>query len=159
VQLVLVGTGNSAEELQEEAKMLGLGQHITWIQRFDNQSPLLNQLYHLASMFCIPSTIETESIVTMEAMASGLPILAANAGALPELVADGENGYLLPPDDSKAWAEAIVRLIKDSELAQKLGENSIERIAQRDLAATLDQFEGLYQEYILKKKVDRAVPA
>jgi glycosyltransferase involved in cell wall biosynthesis len=144
VQVAMVGSGNSVEELQLLAEELGIAGSVKWIPRLDNRSSLLNQLYHLTEVFCIPSPIETESMVTMEAMASGLPVVAANSGALPELVEDGVNGYLVSNDDEKGWAKAIIAILDDDQLRERMARKSIERIAERDLARTMDLFEGIY---------------
>lgn len=148
LRLLIVGHGKDQEELKERAKELGVQKAITWIPRLDSQSPLLNQLYQVATIFCIPSLMETESMVTMEAMASGLPVLASDVGALPELVKNGQNGYLLPTDAPRLWAEKILHLLANEEQRQQMGALSIERITDRDLGKTLDLFEGLYQEVI-----------
>ena len=67
--------------------------------------------YTRASVFAIASTAELQSIATMEAMASGLPIVAANAVALPHLVHDGENGYLFEPGDVDALAARLTDVL------------------------------------------------
>lgn len=147
-QLVLLGSGNVLKILQEEAKNLAIAERIVWISGFDNDSTLLNQLYHAADIFCIPCPLETESMVTMEAMAAGLPIIAANGGALPELVRSGENGYLVEPFNAHEWREALATLLDDSELRKKMGKQSQINIETRDLSVSVDRFEELYQEQI-----------
>jgi glycosyltransferase involved in cell wall biosynthesis len=148
IQVAMVGSGNSVEELQQLARELGVAELVTWIARLDNRSSLLNQLYHLTSVFCIPSPIETESMVTMEAMASGLPVVAANSGALPELVENGSNGFLVSPDNEEEWAQAIVTILDDDQLRERMARKSIERIAQRDLVKTVNAFNALYEQII-----------
>ena len=64
-------------------------------------------------MFAIASTCEVQSIPTLQAAATGLPIVAVDAGALPELVHDGANGYLVPPGDPQALSEALARVIEE----------------------------------------------
>jgi 1,2-diacylglycerol 3-alpha-glucosyltransferase len=149
---LLVGNGSEREQLMEQAKELGLEKQLTWIVRIDNQSPQLVQLLAASSIFCIPSPIETESMVTMEAMAAGLPILAANEKALKELVTNGENGYSLPADDPQAWADALTVLINDSALCKKMGSCSQELITPRDVSKTLPEFEAIYRELLNASK-------
>ena len=67
----------------------------------------LRQAYTRATVFAMPSIAELQSIATMEAMASGLPVVAANAMALPHLVHDGENGYLFEPGDAQDLADKL----------------------------------------------------
>ena len=69
-----------------------------------------------ADVFALPSLQEGFGLVFLEAMAAGLPIVAAHAAAVPEVVPDGEAGILVPPGDVDALAEALIRLLKDEKL-------------------------------------------
>jgi gas vesicle protein len=94
----------------------------------------------------MPSIAELQSIATMEAMASGRPVIAADAMALPHLVHDGDNGYLFPPDDVEALADRLRRiLVADEAELQRLSENSLHLIKAHDIQTTLTIFENLYQ--------------
>ena len=99
-----------------------------------------------ASLFAIASVAELQSIATMEAMASGLPILAANAMALPHLVAEGENGYLFTPGDDKELAARMREILElDHAAFQKMQRASIQGVQVHDINRTLDTFEKLYR--------------
>jgi glycosyltransferase involved in cell wall biosynthesis len=78
--------------------------------------------YTAADIFVFPSFFEGFGIVLAEAMSFGLPIVATAAGAIPELVHQGENGLLVPPDDAGALATAIAQLASDVALRQRLGQ-------------------------------------
>ena len=81
----------------------------------------------------------------MEAMASGIPVIAADAGALSELVHNGINGYLFNPGDINAIAESI-SLIFDNEMLQKeMGRKSLEYISKHDVNETVIVYEDLYR--------------
>lgn len=149
---LIVGDGSERESLQEQAEELGLHKYVTWIKRIDNQSTELVQLYQASALFCIPSPIETESIVTMEAMAAGLPIVATKAGALPELVKEGVNGYLVLPKHREVWAKKIQLLLEDTKLRTSMGQASRTRIQPRDIHKTLGKFEELYEELLISKE-------
>jgi glycosyltransferase involved in cell wall biosynthesis len=95
-------------------------------------------------VFCMPGTAELQSIATMEAMAAGLPVIAANAMALPHLVHHGVNGYLYPPGDPAALATVLRRLDTDPSARMAMGAASRTIVARHDLADTLDAFEDLY---------------
>ncbi|MDQ1597363.1 MAG: hypothetical protein QOI70_787, partial [Microbacteriaceae bacterium] len=99
-----------------------------------------------ATVFAMPSIAELQSIATMEAMASGLPIVAANAMALPHLVHEGENGYLFEPGNSSDLAAKLshVLTLPPAEL-QKMKESSLRYIAAHDIQRTLTIFERLYR--------------
>jgi hypothetical protein len=93
----------------------------------------------------MPSIAELQSIATMEAMASGRPVVAADAMALPHLVHDGDNGYLFPPDDVKAFADKLrLVLTADQKELDRLSENSLHLIQSHDIDRTIKIFEGLY---------------
>ena len=81
----------------------------------------------------------------MEAMASGRPVVGADAMALPHLVHDGDNGYLFPPDDVNALAERLERILNaDQAELDRLSENSLTLIQAHDIQRTLKIFENLY---------------
>jgi len=82
---------------------------------------------HTSDLFVHPSVAEGFGIAVAEAMMAGRPVIAANAGALPELIVDGESGMIVEPLDAQAWAAAIVRLMRDSALAKKLADNGENR--------------------------------
>jgi len=93
--------------------------------RVDRQS--IGRFYSQADVFVLPSSYEPFGIVFAEAMSCGLPIVATSAGGIPELVAHGENGLLVPPNDVGALAEAIASLAADRELRRALGARSYEK--------------------------------
>ncbi|MFD4636921.1 glycosyltransferase [Lentzea sp. NPDC058436] len=97
-----------------------------------------------ADVFCMPGTAELQSIATLEAMAAGLPVVAANAMALPHLVHPGENGDLYPPGDIAALAAALTALA-DPELRITAGRASRRIAGDHDLARTVDTFHTTYQ--------------
>jgi glycosyltransferase involved in cell wall biosynthesis len=106
----------------------------------------LRALYSRATVFAIASIAELQSIATMEAMASGLPIVAANAVALPHLVHDGENGYLFTPgDDDELAARLTDVLTAESEERRRMQQASLDAVAIHDINRTLDTFEALYR--------------
>jgi glycosyltransferase involved in cell wall biosynthesis len=148
VHFVIAGWGDLYDSLIETLKKTGLDKHVTATGQISYETDILVALYGLADIFVIPSTIETQSIVTMEAMAAGKPVVAANAGALPELVADSDNGYLFKPGDSQDLATKVVHLLKDEALRTKMGQRSRERVKKHDLQANLSRFENLYQKVV-----------
>jgi len=90
----------------------------------------LVRCYARAEVAVVPSLYEGFCLPAAEAMACGLPVVATTAGALPEVVKDGECGILVPPRDHSALAEALKRLLSDERLCQAMGENGRERVEQ-----------------------------
>ena len=99
-----------------------------------------------AAVFVMPSTAELQSIATMEAMASALPVVAANAMALPHLVHDGENGFLYEPRDIDGLARGIRNVIDANEARYiEMQRESLDIVASHDITTTLDRFEEIYR--------------
>lgn len=86
--------------------------------------------YGLADVYVQPSTMEASPLPVVEAMASGVPIVATTAGGIPGQVVDGETGLLVPPRDPTALANAISRVLLDSELSRRLVAAGLERARQ-----------------------------
>jgi len=79
-------------------------------------------------------------------MASGLPIIAAAAGALPELVQNGDNGYLFAPENIEDLAAKINLILENGELAHRMGQRSLEKVIKHDLNRNLNKIEKIYGE-------------
>jgi glycosyltransferase involved in cell wall biosynthesis len=140
--LVIGGDGPQAEELGQRAEQLELAQRITFLGRVPDDE--LVPLYRLGDLFAMPSTAELQSISTLEALAVGLPVVAANAGALPELVRDGENGLLFTPEDSAELAERLTRLVRHPAQRRRMARSAIETAAQHDRRRITEEWAHLY---------------
>jgi glycosyltransferase involved in cell wall biosynthesis len=145
---VFCGGGELLEDLRKMTDQMDLSAHVSFLGPIDYQSPDLPRIYRSASCFAIPAVMESQSIVTLEAMASGLPIVAAQAGALPELVSDGHNGFLFTPGNSEELAEKICRLLEDPRLGQTMGQRSIMKVVQHEISSSLQIIENIYQEVL-----------
>lgn len=142
--LEIVGGGDLFQSLQQLTHSLGLDDrvHFTGYVSDDELKASLRR----AKVFAMPSIAELQSIATMEAMATGLPVVAANAMALPHLVHDGENGFLFEPgnvDDMRQKLEHVLRM-PSSEL-DAMKRSSLRLIRGHDITRTLDTFEALYR--------------
>jgi len=122
----LVGDGPCREDWERLGDTLGLRGQVTFLGTISRRE--LMQRYRAASLFCLPSRQEGFGIVFLEAMASGLPIVAARAAAVPETVTEGELGLLADPDDPAELAEALRRLLEDAALRRTLGEAGRRRV-------------------------------
>jgi len=145
---VIAGIGDELPKIKKMAEEMGMEQVIHFLGRVDHQSSDLEEIYQISTVFAIPSAIETQSIVTLEAMAAGLPIVAANAGALPELVKNGENGYLFKPGDSDLMAKDIITILSDEKLIEKMKKRSLEIISDHQASKSFEKVEEVYEKVI-----------
>ena len=146
--VALVSTGPAEQELRALVNTLGVDDRISFLGYVSDADLLA--LRRSSALFAIPSEAELQSLATMEAMACGLPVIAANSYALPELVHHNENGFLFPPGDSEALAAYIDQLVSDEELRRTMGARSLEIIAKHDRTLVLEQWESLYRRLSLE---------
>ncbi|WP_309620232.1 glycosyltransferase [Salinibacterium sp.] len=143
-RLEIVGGGDQEGRLKSLAAQLGVSDRITFTGYVDEA--YLRHALTRASVFAMPSIAELQSISTMEAMASGLPIVAADAMALPHLVHDGENGFLFEPGNVAQLAEKLTAVLSMShEEILKFKKESLTIVESHDIQRTLDTFESLYR--------------
>ena len=144
VQVEIVGDGSERKALTALAEELGIASRVKFLGHVTEEE--LPLAYERATVFAMPSIAELQSIATMEAMASGRPVVAADAMALPHLVHDGDNGYLFEPDDVAMFADRLNRIFTADELElERLSENSLHLIQAHDINRTLEIFENLYR--------------
>lgn len=87
----------------------------------------MDRFYKTASAFCLPTRFEPFGTSFVEAMGYGLPCIGPDAWAIPEIIVDGETGYIVPPEDPHAIAQALVRVLEDPEHARDMGNAGRER--------------------------------
>jgi glycosyltransferase involved in cell wall biosynthesis len=145
VRFDIVGSGDQRRNLEQLAGELGLTDRVHFHGHTTDEE--LKGFLTNASVFAIASIAELQSIATMEAMASGLPVVAANAVALPHLVHDGENGYLFRPGDVDDLTAKITTVLTQSpEERLRMQQASLDGVKVHDMRRTLDTFEALYRD-------------
>ncbi|NOX60992.1 MAG: glycosyltransferase family 4 protein [Chloroflexi bacterium] len=127
--LALAGDGTLAGELRTQVERRGL-QGVRFLGHLAAEA--IPAAYAQADIFLNTSAVDNLPLTLIEAAASGLPIVSTNAGAIPDLIRDGENGLLAPVGDAEKLAAAILRLLHDPDLAQRLSH------AARATAKTFD---------------------
>ena len=147
---VVVGDGVDRPRLQEEAKTIGVADSVRFLGRITG--PDLAELYKLGDVFMTASEIETQGIVLIEAAATGLPLIAVDAGAVAEVCKNTENGFLIKPGDVVAMSGALYRLLSDDDLRKKMSKKSIEIAGEHSLDKTIDKFLEIYQKVCYNKK-------
>ena len=154
MHLVIAGTGPCESALRARAP-----RHVTFLGHLDRKS-FLPKLYASGDAFVFSSLTETLGLVVLEAMASGLPVIATPAGGVADHLRDGINGIAYPPADVHALAKAMLRLVFDRPLAARLGRGA--RITAKALtwASQLDQLDQSYRTLCRWRPLSRAlIPA
>ncbi|HTI26817.1 MAG TPA: glycosyltransferase [Kutzneria sp.] len=144
VRVEIVGDGKRRAAWQELAGRLGISGNVTFHGHVDEDA--LIAAYRRADVFCMPGVAELQSLATMDALAAGKPVIAADAMALPHLVRPGETGWLYPPGDVAALAGRLRQLLNDGAGRARMGAAGRELISQHTMASTLDHFEDLYRD-------------
>jgi glycosyltransferase involved in cell wall biosynthesis len=141
--LTLAGDGPARDRLQRRVTELGLEDVVELIGPVDHER--VADLHAQADAFCLPSFAEGVPVVLMEAMASGLPVVATRIMGVPELVEDGVSGLLVAPGRPSVLADALARLAVDPTLAQSLGAAARARVLDAfDIRASAEQLHGLF---------------
>jgi glycosyltransferase involved in cell wall biosynthesis len=145
--ILIVGDGPCAPELKEQATRLGLQEKVVFEGAVAHDA--LPSYFASADVFVAPSIVapdgDTEglSVVVLEAMASGCPVVATDVGGIDEALKDGETGLIIPAGDSAALAEAVVRLLTDRAEANVLATRAISAIARFDLDNVVTRYAEL----------------
>ena len=149
--LALVGDGPYREQL--ERHFAGTNTHfIGYLMGKE-----LGAAYASADAFVFPSRTETLGLVLLEAMAAGCPVVAANAGGIPDIVTDGENGFLFDPIDEKGAIEAIQRLFSHDEY--QLRTQARAEAERWSWAAATQQLQMYYEQIVVPATVVKPEPA
>ena len=146
LQLAIAGHGARLKSLQSLAQQLKLGQKVVFTDFIPAQD--LPALLNSVDIFAMPSEAELQSIATLEAMACGRPVLAANARALPELVENGVNGYLFRAGDVEDAARCMVRLADQRESWVAMSAASLAKVRSHSLSNSFRHFRELYRSLL-----------
>jgi starch synthase len=155
VQLVLCAGAPDTPELGAEVAALvdelrATRSGVIWLSGMLSKREVIQLLSH-ATLFACPSVYEPLGIVNLEAMACGTAVVASRTGGIPEVVADGETGLLVPPDDPAALADSINALTRDPDRAKAMGVAGRERAQTRfDWAKIAEETAELYRSVVAK---------
>jgi glycosyltransferase involved in cell wall biosynthesis len=156
-KLDIVGHGEDLHRLERLARDLGIADRVDFHGKVPDEQ--LRDILTNGAVFAMPSRAELQCIAAMEAMASALPVVAADAMALPHLVHPGENGYLYEPGDISAFATYLTSVLTASPAEYTAMKKASQRIvAKHDLQATVDTFEALYRGETVADPVTEPVP-
>jgi N-acetyl-alpha-D-glucosaminyl L-malate synthase BshA len=156
--LVMIGDGPERVEAEAEARELGVADDVMFLGKIDAIAPLLAG----ADLFLLTSDKESFGLSALEAMASGVPVIGARAGGLPEVVTDGVTGHLCPVGDVEGMARASVRLLQDPARWQQMSDAAAADARSRfSEAAIVAQYESLYERTLAEpaRPTPRFVPS
>lgn len=143
VHAEIIGEGEILQNLKDLAASLNISDRVKFLGAISDEE--LRKAYLRATMFCMPGTAELQSLATLEAMSASLPVILADALALPHLVKQGKNGYLFQPGNDNELAEKINKIIalpEDDRL--KMGQFGRGIATEHHIQKTLSSFESLY---------------
>jgi len=150
--LLIVGDGSQKYKLIELCKRLKIADRVHFPGYLTLQEGL-PEVYRLASLFVTASEIEVQSLVLLEAIASGLPIVAVRATFVPEIVHEGVNGFLVESGNTNGLANAISTLLKNSKQRREMGKISRMLAETHDVHISLDLHEQLYSDFVKQREI------
>ncbi len=154
--LMIVGEGSRLDALQVIAHEQGIERHVVFTGRRDD-IPAVTAAFDVA---VLPSYREAQGLTILEAMAMSRPVVASNVGGIPEMIEDGVTGLLVPPHDARALAAAIIRLLRDHQLADVIGRAGHDMVHDRFCVQLMvSAIEDLYDEGARAVRPREVIPA
>jgi glycosyltransferase involved in cell wall biosynthesis len=131
LRLLLMGTGKDAEKLRQRIAALP-NQNVIWVDKYINDRTFIQSFLSTGDVYAFPSRVEGFPVAPIEAMACGLPVVAAAAPGIPDILEGGElsGGIVVPRNDAKAFTEALSRVLDDERLRQELGKRARSRVEE-----------------------------
>lgn len=153
-KLIIVGKGDNEQEVREKAERLEINDNVRFAGFVSERTKKL--YYDAADIFVLPSLPGGECFpnVNLEAMASGLPVIATNVGGNPEAIKDGKNGIIVPPKNSTQLSKAIRKLFDDNQTREMMSSNNLKRIEMFEWEEIADQTEDLYYGLLNNNRVN-----
>ncbi|GAB6102943.1 glycosyltransferase family 4 protein [Thermococcus atlanticus] len=152
--LIMVGSGEMLPFLKAQAKFLRIEDRVRFLGYVE--SGMLPKLFGMADVFVLPSvTAEAFGIVILEAMASGVPVVATDVGGIPEIVRESESGVLVPPGNELELRNAIQKLLLDDGLRARFGANGRKAVEEKySWDRVTERIEKTYEDILSKSNGD-----
>jgi len=148
--LVLIGDGPERTEVQRQVREMNLTDAVLFLGEQDDVEPLL----HCADLFLLPSEQESFGLAALEAMACGVPVIASDAGGLPEVIIHGETGYLCPIGDTEGMSRYAITLLNQASDHGRFSSAAMKRAAEDFNADQIvPQYESYYREVLNRDAV------
>jgi glycosyltransferase involved in cell wall biosynthesis len=150
-KLTIAGDGPAKQELVKLASDLVIEDKVEFLGIVPREE--LSGIYQSHDVFVTASTMETQGLVILEAMASGLPVIGVNKYAIPDLVKNWRNGFVEKPGDDKGIAEKITKLLNDEKLIERMGREGRRMVGEHDFEKVLTRLEGIYKDLPVKDQL------
>jgi N-acetyl-alpha-D-glucosaminyl L-malate synthase BshA len=145
-KLLLVGDGPERPAAEELCRSLGIFENT----RFVGKQQDMEDIYAIADLFLLPSEYESFGLSALEAMAAGSPVIATEAGGIPEIVTHGTNGFLSEIGDVESMSRNAISLLSSPALLKQFGKAAIEQAKNFDIENIVPQYEKLYADVLNK---------
>lgn len=147
IHFLIVGDGSLKKDLLALAKELEIMDYVTFLGFRADIADIINAL----DIFVMPSKMEGLGTSVLDAMSVGLPVVSTNAGGITEAVRDGYNGFAVEKENSRALANAIIKVYKDKELREIFSKNALEFVKEFDIEITIEKNIELYGKIMNSK--------
>jgi 1,2-diacylglycerol 3-alpha-glucosyltransferase len=151
-KLVLAGDGTSMGAVKQQINELKLRENVLLLGYVPNKKLISENMLLLGDVFVTASKTENQPLSIHEAMTFGLPIIGPKAKGIPEMIIDGDNGFLFPPDNVKKLAECMLRIADDKQLLRRMAKRSKDYSSKDTLSSSIEKVVKLYREVIIRKE-------
>jgi N-acetyl-alpha-D-glucosaminyl L-malate synthase BshA len=145
-KLLLVGDGPERHMAEDLCRELGIIEET----RFLGKQQDMEDIYAIADLFLLPSEYESFGLAALEAMAAGTPVVATNAGGIPEIITHGKNGYLSGIGDVEQMSHQAISILSNDQVLNTFSEEARKQAESFDIHKIVPKYEDLYQR-VLKK--------
>jgi N-acetyl-alpha-D-glucosaminyl L-malate synthase BshA len=146
-RLVMVGDGSERTNAEHRARCLGIYEHCSFV----GKQPRIVDYLSATDVLLLPSEQESFGLAALEAMACEVPVIASGVGGLPEVVTDGETGYLSPVGDVDKMAADAARLLIDHKLRREMGQRARDSaISRYRTDVVIPQYIDFYEEVVAR---------
>jgi N-acetyl-alpha-D-glucosaminyl L-malate synthase BshA len=149
-RLIMVGDGSERPNAEHRARCLGVADQCTFV----GKQPRIVDYLSASDVLLLPSDQESFGLAALEAMACEVPVIASRVGGLPEVVTDGETGFLSPVGDVDKMAADATRLLSDQKFRREMGQRARESaISRYRTDVVIPQYIDFYEQIIAKQSV------
>jgi L-malate glycosyltransferase len=143
-KLLLIGDGPERPDLESKSRECDNKDNI----KFLGKQEQIEELFPIADLFLLPSEYESFGLAALEAMAAEVPVISSNAGGLPEIIIDGNCGYMSPVGDIEKMAKDAISILQDDEVLATFKKNALAQANTFDIENIVPQYEALYKKVV-----------